>query len=346
MDIIEQFESEARGRGGRVVLPEGSDARVLRAAARMAEEGLAHPILLGDKPEIAAAARDAGVDVKGLEVLCPETDARVAEFAAHIENTRKNMTPEMAERLVRRRLYFGGMMVARGFAETMVAGVSTPTRRVIEAGMITVGMAEGIKTPSSFFLMVVPNFLGQGPRSFIYADCGFNVDPSAQELADIAVISAASAAELLPEPPRVALLSFSTHGSASHPRVDKVRQALELARERAPELMIDGEFQADTALTPAVAAVKIKGSSAVAGRANVLVFPDLDSGNIAYKLTQYMAGARAIGPVLQGFKAPICDLSRGANAEDIVAASVVGLRRAGHGAGMIPPGGAGAGRAR
>jgi len=261
-------------------------------------------------------------------VLCPETDSRVSEFASHIESARKKMTAKMAERLVRRPLYLGGMMVAQGLADTMVAGVSAPTRRVIEAGMMTVGLAQGIHTPSSFFLMVVPNFLGQGPKSFIYADCGFNVEPAAEELADIALVSAASAAELLPEPPRVALLSFSTHGSASHPRVDKVTKALELARERAPEIMIDGEFQADTALTPAVAAAKLKGISAVAGRANVLVFPDLDSGNIAYKLTQYMAGARAIGPVLQGFKAPLCDLSRGAGVEDIVAATVVGLRRA------------------
>lgn len=328
MDIIEQFKSEARGRGGRVVLPEGSDARVLRAGRRMADEDLAHPILLGDERMIAAAAEDAGVDVKGLEVLCPETDARIAEFAGHIQNSRKNMTSEMAERLVRRPLYFGGMMVAQGFADTLVAGVSTATRRVIEAGMMTVGMAPGVKTPSSFFLMVVPNFLGQGPRNFIYADCGFNVDPSAEELADIALISAASAAELLAEPPRVAMLSFSTRGSASHPRVDKVIKALELARKRAPDVMIDGEFQADTALTPAVATAKIKGTSAVAGRANVLVFPDLDSGNIAYKLTQYMAGARAIGPVLQGFKAPLCDLSRGASVEDVIAATVLGFRRA------------------
>ncbi len=328
MDIIEQFESEARGRGGRVVLPEGSDARVLRAAVKMAQEALAHPILLGEKPIIAAAAEEAGVDVKGLEILSPETDSRIAEFSARIEKSREKMTPEMADRLVRRPMYFAGMMVARGFADTLVAGVSTPTRRVIEAGMITVGLGEGITTPSSFFLMVVPNFLGQGPRSFIYADCGFNVDPSTEELAEIAVISAASAAELLPEPPRVALLSFSTRGSASHPRVDKVTRALELARMRAPDIMIDGEFQADTALTPAVAAVKVEGSSAVAGRANVLVFPDLDSGNIAYKLTQYMAGARAIGPILQGFNAPICDLSRGASVEDIIAAAVVGLRRA------------------
>jgi phosphate acetyltransferase len=333
MDVIEQFESEAKGRGGSVVLPEGCDTRVLRAARRLADEELALPILLGAPDEITQAALVAGITLDGIEQRRPSSDPDLAVFASHIEKAREKMSADMAERLMLRPLYFGGMMVAQGQADTMVAGVAIPTRRVIEAGMMTVGLAEGINTPSSFFLMVVPNFLGQGPKSFIFADCGFNVEPTSEELADIALASAASATELLPEPPRVAMLSFSTQGSASHPRIDKVTKALELARTRAPALLIDGEFQADTALTPAVASAKLKGTSTVAGRANVLVFPDLDSGNIAYKLTQYMAGARAIGPVLQGFNAPICDLSRGASVEDIVAATVVGLRRARHGHG-------------
>jgi phosphate acetyltransferase len=328
MDIIEQFESEAKGRGGRVVLPEGCNLRVLRAARRMADDELAHPILLGAPEDISHAAFEAGITLEGIKQRNPESDSELASFASQIAKAREKMSDEMATRLMLKPLYFGGMMVAKAQANTLVAGVSIPTRRVIEAGMMTVGLAEGIETPSSFFLMVVPNFLGQGPKSFIYADCGFNIDPSSEELADIALASAASAAELLPEPPRVAMLSFSTRGSASHPHVDKVTDALEIARKRAPELLIDGEFQADTALTPAVAATKLKEPSAVAGRANVLVFPNLDSGNIAYKLTQYMAGARAIGPVLQGFNAPICDLSRGANVEDIIAATMVGLRRA------------------
>ncbi len=331
MNIIEQFKSDIRGLGGRVVLPEGTDTRVIRAARRLQDEDLGRPIVLGTPADIAGAADEAAVSLDGIETRCPQTDPALAEFIALIESAREKMTTEMAERLMSRPLYFGGMMVAHGRADTMVAGVSIATRRVIEAGMMTVGLAEGVATPSSFFLMIVPDFLGAGPKSFIYADCGFNVDPTAEELADIAVSSAASAAELLPDAPRVAMLSFSTHGSAVHPRIDKVTRALELARERQPDLVIDGEFQADTALAPEVAAVKLKEKSDVAGHANVLVFPDLDSGNIAYKLTQYMAGAQAIGPILQGFRAPICDLSRGASVDDVVAAAVINIRRARHG---------------
>lgn len=328
MDVIAQYEDEARGKGGRVVLPEGTDPRILQAARRLKDEDIADPVLLGSPEDIALAAAETGVPVDGLEQRAIARDDDLAHFAASIVQSREKMTPEMAVRLMRKPLYFGGMMVAQGQADTLVAGVSFPTRRVIEAGMMTVGLAQSITTSSSYFLMVVPDFLGKGPKSFIYADCGFNIDPTPEELASIAIASAASAAELLPEPPKVAMLSFSTQGSAAHPHVDKVTQALALARERAPGLAIDGEFQADTALVPDVAAVKLKDASPVAGQANVLVFPNLDAGNIAYKLTQYMADARAIGPVLQGFNKPICDLSRGASVDDIVAATAVGLRRA------------------
>jgi phosphate acetyltransferase len=235
-----------------------------------------------------------------------------------LANARASMTPAMATRLVWKPLYFGGMMVREGHAEVMVAGCANPTRRVIEAGLMTVGLAAGISLPSSYFLMVVPDFLGRGPRAFVFADCAVNADPSASELADIAVASAHSAHHLLGETARVALLSFSTKGSAQHARVDKVREALDIVRKQHPAFAIDGEFQADAALILDVAKKKVREESAVAGNANVLIFPDLDSGNIAYKLTQWLGGAKAIGPFLQGFAKPISDLSRGASVEDIV----------------------------
>jgi phosphate acetyltransferase len=315
MDAIRE---RARAARRRVVLPEGEEPRIVRAAAICAEEGICSPILLGSAATVKAVAREQGVSVTGVEILAPSSSPRLDHYVHRFAAIR-DLPLGAARRLVQRRLVFGGMMVRDGAADALVAGVAHPTEDVVMTSEMAFGLRDEISAPSSFFLMDIPGFSGSEGSLLVFADCAVNPEPTAAELAEIAVTTAQSVEQLLGWEPRVAMLSFSTHGSAIHDQVERVTWALELVQARAPDLSVDGELQVDAALVPEVARMKVREDDrGVAGRANILIFPDLDAGNIGYKLVQRTAGATAIGPIIQGFTRPVSDLSRGATVEDIV----------------------------
>ncbi len=318
-NLMKQVWAKAQADKKRIVLPEGEEERNLQACGKIMQEGLANVILVGSEKVIRDKAASLGVSLDGVEIHDPETSDKTQEYANGFYELRKNkgMTLEKADKIVRDPLYYATMMVKLGHADGLVSGAIHTTGDLLRPGLQIIKTAPGISVVSSTFIMEVPNCQYGENGMLLFADCAVNPCPTAEELASIAISTAETAKTLCGMEPRVAMLSFSTMGSAQHELVDKVRRATELAKEMRPDLDIDGELQLDAAIVKKVADLKAPNSK-VAGKANVLVFPDLQAGNIGYKLVQRFAGADAIGPVCQGFAKPINDLSRGCSADDIV----------------------------
>ena len=321
MEFIERMKERARTSIKTIVLPESDDIRVLKGAEIVKKEGFANVILIGDDENIKRIAEENSINIEGIEIVNPETHAKTTEYINYLFELRKEkgMTLDQAEKLIKENSrYFATMMVKMGDADGFVSGANHPTADTLKPALQVIKGREGVKTISAFFIMCLPEKQFGDDGVYIYADCGMNSNPDSEQLSDIAITSAESYNELVNENgiPRVAMLSYSTKGSAHSELVDKVVDATNLVKSKKPDLLVDGELQLDAAILDDIATMKAPGSE-VAGKANILIFPNLDAGNIGYKLTQRFGHAEAYGPLCQGLDKPVNDLSRGCSAEDV-----------------------------
>jgi phosphate acetyltransferase len=327
-NVMEQLRLKAKANPKRVVLPEADEENILRAARQVGSMGIAYPMLVGKPESVSALAGNIGVSLDGITVVDHTNQETVEHFIAEYTKIDPDLPASALERMLKDPLNFAAMMVRLGESDCMVAGLSHTTGEITMASEMIIGLQEGISTVSSMGIASIPGYEGPEGNLLAIADCAVCPSPEPNELADIAITTADTVRNLMGWEPRVALLSFSTKGSASHELIDNILRALEMVHKRRPDLLIDGELQLDSAIMPEVAAKKVPGNSPVAGRANILIFPDLNAGNIGVKLIQCFAKAVAYGPILQGFAKPVSDLSRTAPIEEIVGAITIMVVRA------------------